>query len=147
MKNVWIIALVATMGSFTLAAQPEPRPINEKHSDMRDKIKKWSPEQHAELRAKKMALHLNLTDSQLEEIYLIELEMAQKRLDTLHRRRNISDLSPDELFEIKKMKLEKKSQLKEQFKAILTHEQYEKWERMHLRGASKTPHKAKHHRR
>tara|TARA_R110002020_G_scaffold474772_3_gene707279 strand:+ start:166864 stop:167301 length:438 start_codon:yes stop_codon:yes gene_type:complete len=131
MKKLILIILV--LFSCTLVAQSGPRKSKMKAGDAKEEIKDWSPEQRAELKTKKMALHLDLTEAQQNKIYAIELEIAKNRLAMKEKRAEKKELSSDERYEAKKKMLDAKLQIKEQYKSVLTAEQFEKWQKTHKR--------------
>jgi DNA-binding helix-hairpin-helix protein with protein kinase domain len=95
----------------------------------------FTPEQHAELRAKRMKLHLDLTDSQMKKIQALELKVAQEREKKMAERKAMKDAgvnkpSNDELFKMKSEMLDRQAAHKEAMKKILDEKQYEKWEGM-----------------
>ncbi len=93
-----------------------------------------SPEQIAELRTKKLALALDLSEKQREQIREIELSEAFERESRKEvRRERNSKPDADQRYEMINERLDKQLALKEQMKGILNKEQFEKWERLHAR--------------
>ncbi|MAZ71871.1 MAG: hypothetical protein CMC70_01870 [Flavobacteriaceae bacterium] len=129
MKKIVLIAIALI--SISVSAQHEKTHRKEHKKEMVEKMKDWTPEQKAEVATKKMTLALDLNEAQQKQVYAIHLETAKDRLKMKdNKEKNANEaLSPDELFELKKARMEKKIETKAQFKAILTAEQYKKWEK------------------
>lgn len=144
MKNLILIAIA--LFTITLSAQSGNHPRKGK-KEMVEKTKDWTPEQRAELATKKMALALNLTEAQQKNVYPIQLEMMKDRVQMRTKKENKSDLSSEELFDLQKARLEKQLKTKEQYKAILTAEQFEKWEAKHSRAKGRKQRRNSEHRR
>ena len=130
MKNLVLIALV--LFTYTVSAQRGDHPRKEK-KEMVNKMKDWTPEQKAELATKKLTLDLNLTEAQQEKIYPLQLEMVKDRVHMRAHKEKKSDLSSKELFEAQNERLEKQIDTQNKFKAILTADQFELWEKMKSR--------------
>ncbi len=141
MKNLVLIAL--TLFTFTLSAQPG-NPQRKGKKEMVEKMKDWTPEQKAELATKKLTIDLNLTEAQQKRIYPIQLEMLKDRAESRATKEKKTELSSKELFDTQNARLEKQIKTKEQFKAILTTEQFEKWEKKHARNKGKKRRKGPH---
>jgi len=113
----------------------------EKHSEKREQHKKGrmemmkdlSPEQMATLRTKKMTLALDLSNSQQDKIYAINLDTAKKRKHKMEAQKNTKGekpkLSSDEKYNLINTRLDEKIVLKNKVKSILNEEQFLKWER------------------
>lgn len=136
MKNLLLIAFA--LFTFALSAQPgHPR---KGKKEMAEKTKDWTPEQRAELATKKMTLDLSLTEIQEEKVAIINLEIMKDREKMRATQDKKSDVSSNERFNLQRARLEKKIKTKEQFKSILTPEQFEKWEKKHAKNnKSKRP--------
>jgi protein CpxP len=128
MKNLVLIALA--LFTFTLSAQPGDHPRKEK-KEMVDKAKDWTPEQKAELATKKMTLALNLSEAQQKKVYPIQLKIMKNRAQMRLQKDKKSELSSKELFDVQNDRLANKIKTKEQLKAILTAEQFDKLEKKH----------------
>ncbi|MDX1463117.1 MAG: hypothetical protein R3359_08675 [Marinirhabdus sp.] len=141
MKKILCIAFL--FSGLVLSAQTVKEAPHSQKKELREKMKDWSPEQHAELRSKKIALHLDLTAEQQAQAYEIELAQATKRANQKDKSKSHADMTPDELFELKQRRLDAKIQLKEAYKRILTPEQFEKLERSHGRRRGAKQHKSR----
>lgn len=93
-------------------------------------------EQMATLQGKKMALALDLTDSQIEQLYPIHLENAKLRKEKMTARETQKEAgtfkkpTDDELFELQNAMLDRKIAVQSQLKDILSDEQFEEWKKM-----------------
>lgn len=130
MKNVLIICLAL----FTFGMQAQ-RGNNEGNSQRNNNHKDYTAEQIAELRTKKMTLKLDLSEKQQEKVYNLNLQNA-KRIKA-----NKGKGKRDKSFEEKSAFLDDKIAEKKELKAVLTKEQFEKWEktmqhkkRKHMKG-------------
>ena len=132
MKKLVLIAFA--LFSLTISAQPGSHYEKGHKKEMAENSKDWSPEQRAVLATKKMTLALSLSEAQQHKIYPIHLEVSKERMAMRAQKEKKEELSSDELFERKNAHLEKQIQLKQQFKSILTPEQFEKWEAAHHKG-------------
>lgn len=126
MKNILLIAF--TLFTFILSAQ-SGNPQRKGKKEIAEKTKDWTPEQRAQLSTKKMTLDLNLTEAQEKKVGIINLEMMKDREKMRATKAKKSDLSSNELFELQHARLEKKIKTKEQFRSILTAEQFDLWEK------------------
>ncbi len=136
MKKVILLA-VFLAGFSTIAQHGERR--------HKDGFKNMSTEQIATLQTKKMTLALDLTDSQQDQIQSLHLEHAKLRKAKMaeHKAKKEtgekSELSSDELYAMKKARLDGAIAHKAELKNILTEKQFDKWEEM-------KPKKGKRHR-
>lgn len=80
-----------------------------------------TPEQRAERMTDRMAVELELTDAQKEQVYKIHLENAQKRQVEAEARRS-------EMQERREAMRAKSESQKSEIEAVLTPEQKQKWE-------------------
>lgn len=104
-----------------------------------------SPEQQATLTTKKMTLALDLNTQQVDKVYKIQLEQAQKRKDFMaeHKKEDRQELTKDQRFEIETKKLDHRIAVQREMKSILTAEQFELWRKMSHK--NKQSRKDKHH--
>jgi protein CpxP len=122
MKNVLIICLALL--TFSLQAQPG----NDEGKHHRNgKNMDYTPEQTAELRTKKMTLHLELNEQQEKKIYSLMLNKATKRKEKSGS--NKEEHKEEVSFEKRKEMLDNRIEEKKELKSILTKEQFDKWER------------------
>ena len=109
----------------------------------------FSPEEMAQLQTKKMTLHLDLTEAQQQKVMALNLENAKKRKESFDKRLAEKDnkerVKPTKEEKLERMnaKLDAQIAAKKKMKAILTAEQYTKWEK----SLSKREHGRKHMKR
>lgn len=122
MKTILVIMVAAL--TFNMSAQ------NEKHE--RDMLKDLNPEELAELKTKKMTLHLDLNESQQAEIKSIILEEAKLKQQQRSDRDKGKNSKPSKEEQLQRMndKLDREIEMKSKMKSILNEEQFEKWEQM-----------------
>ncbi len=129
-----LVVLLAVMVGVVATAQ---RPGHEKGD--RGNMKNLTPEQMATLQTKRMALALDLTDSQQKQIQSVNLENAAHRMekmDEMKERRESGEskkLSAEERYSMQIAMLDRQIAEKEKMKQILNKDQYAKWEKMKLR--------------
>ena len=96
-----------------------------------------SPEQIATLQTKKMALSLDLNESQQVKMKSILLEDAKSRKANMeeHKARKEEGKfpTPDERFAMLNERLDRQLKRKEKMQSLLTAEQYVKWEKAHMK--------------
>lgn len=93
---------------------------------------KFTPEQRAEIKTKKLTLSLDLTDAQANQMKNLQLELiTQKEKRKLAKKEN-ETLSNDEKYQHIIAVLDNKIAIKRRFQEILTPEQYKKWEKFRL---------------
>jgi hypothetical protein len=126
MKNLVIVFM--TLLSVASFGQENRIKRDEHRKDAHLKMSNLSTEQMAELATKKMALHLDLNESQQIAINEIELERAKKRKERHEAKENRKDYTEAERFEQKTEMLDAQIAHKKKIKSILTAEQYKKWE-------------------
>ena len=131
MKNVLLIALILV--GFAGQAQERGNGPRKEKNEMREKMKGLTPQQRAELRSKKMALHLDLNESQQKQVETLLVKQEEKKDAMRAQREEKKELSKDEAFALKSKMLDEQMEFKKQMKSILTKEQFEKFEksRMH----------------
>ena len=127
MKNGLLI-LILIMSVIGIAQNPKhekKRAQKELHQGMTD----WTPQQIADLKTKKMTLHLDLDKTQQSEIKKVILSQATARKELRKTNKKNKTPSIDEQVERKLQLLDEKIELKTKMKAILNAEQFEKWEK------------------
>lgn len=137
MKNVFVIALVLL--GFTLQAQPGPDRENFR-KEKREKMQDLSAEQRAILKTKKMALILDLSDNQQDQVKKLVLASEVKSDEMKRNRKEKKEISKEELFELRKQRLDQKLEMKRDLKTILTKEQMEKFEKSQIAKSLKREH-------
>ena len=135
MKKLLVIALAL----FTLngvAQEKRKKQVDRKQgSELR---KEMTPSEVADLKAKKMTLKLDLTDAQQKKAHTLFLNQAKVN-DELRKGRKAAKgekkekPSKDEFVIMQNQKLDQQIKMKREMKAILTPEQYAKFEKMQPR--------------
>lgn len=125
-KIVFMLALLIGIASF---AQRGEGP---KHKG--EALKDMTPEQIATLKTKRMALALDLSDDQQEEMMAVVIDQVNFRKEKMEERKALKEKdekpSADELFEIENARLDHQMTVQEKMKDILNEEQFEKWQKM-----------------
>ncbi|MEE9348814.1 MAG: hypothetical protein V3U80_02070 [Flavobacteriaceae bacterium] len=89
-----------------------------------------SSEQIATLKTKKMTLQYNLSDSQIDKIYALNLELIKAhRSKTKLTKEDRNKLSSDEKFQKQMARLDAQIATKKRFAAVLSEKQMEKFEK------------------
>lgn len=128
MKN--LILTMAMLLSLTTIAQQGNRERYHKKA-----LAEMTAEQVATLHTKKMALALDLTSKQQDEVLKINLEEAEfrkaKMAERKERKENNEAKRPtsDERFEMQNELLDRKLAQQEKLKKILTDEQFQLWKK------------------
>ncbi|OIQ28724.1 MAG: hypothetical protein BM564_08100 [Bacteroidetes bacterium MedPE-SWsnd-G2] len=131
MKILATIAL-ALITTSTFAQKPQHHQ-DRNHHDRMEMMKDLTPQEMAELKTKKMTLHLDLTDSQQKEMMALNLELAKTQKAKMQAREKQDkkpELSKEERLAKMNEKLDHQIATKKRVKNILDEEQFEKWERM-----------------
>ena len=128
------------MFSFGLYAQPGPGGDKGKHlKAKKELLQNLSPEEAANLKTKKLTLELNLSESQQNAIYDLELELAKARktkMEEFKQKKENGELekpSEEELYQRTIDRLDRQISHKKEMQQILDEEQFQKWERMSKR--------------
>ena len=119
MKKIMMIFMV--LATFGITAQN----TSEKREARKETKENFTPEQRAELRAKKMTLELNLDDSQQQKVKQLFVEMLKHN----PARSNMKEMTDEEKFEAKSARLDRRIAMKKQLKEILSEGQFTKWEK------------------
>ena len=96
-------------------------------------MQKLSAEEIATLQTKKMTLALVLNESQVNQVYQIQLAQAEKRKARREERKNAkenTEKSSKNRLERRNAQLDEKIALQNQMKTILTEDQFKQWRRM-----------------
>jgi protein CpxP len=116
MKKLLIIALLG-LGVFGFAQKEKEQ---------------YSPEQKAEIMSKKMRNSLDLSEQQTKEVKAVLLSKIEKNKELRDKFKAKKEsgvkLTKDERFEMQSAMLDEKAATKEDFKKILTPEQYARFE-------------------
>lgn len=123
MKKLISMALLTI---FTTMAHAQ-----EQNEPQKRQRQEFTAEQIAELKTKKMALALDLSDKQQRQIYEINKRNAIERKEKIESlkalRTEKKQLSSDQLFELKKSRLDKQLAQQAEMKKILNDRQFETW--------------------
>ncbi len=135
MKKLFIVGLL--MIGTSLFAQEKMT------KEPQVKMEKLTPEQRNTLHLKKLTLDLNLTPAQQKEMEKLIAERNAKKQTVNNEKRNLKEskvkLSPEERYAKRNQMLDEQIAFKAKVKAILSAEQFAKWEKRHEnnRGAMK----------
>ncbi|MGV8814874.1 MAG: hypothetical protein ACOH2D_13605 [Gelidibacter sp.] len=129
-KIVMIIIAVATL---QVSAQEQKREVRKQRMESKTS---YSPEEMAQLQAKKMTLILDLSDKQQKEMSAVFLEQAKLRQSKKEaylkskEKAEVKTWSKEERFKMANARLDQQIEMKKKMKSILSSEQYEKWGKM-----------------
>lgn len=123
MKKLMLIAL-ALLALQVNAQDNRPGYNGERGSKMKD----VSPEESANLKAKRMTLNLDLSEKQQDQVYQLFLKNEKERQEMREARQAQTERPSKE--EMESVRLDKQIEMKKQMKGILTQEQYTKWEKL-----------------
>ncbi|PCE65743.1 hypothetical protein [Sediminicola luteus] len=129
MKKTVVVLMALFMG-LTVMAQKKEGQMRKMH----DTFKDMSPEQVATLKSKKMALHLDLSESQTQQIKALEKERitemrAQHEARKAQKEKGEAQ-DADTRFKMMEARLDQQLAHQKQMKQILNAEQYEQWKKM-----------------
>lgn len=139
MKKLLIITLaLVTLNGF--AQQKDHKRMNKQnHSELR---KEMSPNDIAGLKTKQLTLKLDLTEAQQKEVHQVILEQSQTN-EKLRSQRQLKSKdqkekpSKEEMLKMKNDRLDQQIKMKRDMKAILSAEQYAKYESMNSKNKGK----------
>lgn len=138
MKKLVLIALAF----LAIQLHGQPQENKERHGKM-EAMKNFTAEEIAELKTKKMTLHLDLNEKQQKEIYALNLENASKRKAHMEQRKakresgEAQKPNKEERLKMMNAKLDHQIAMKAKIKTILNEEQFTKWEKAQARSNSK----------
>lgn len=143
MKKILILMLALT--SSVAFAQHGGRGYHKQDGHRAELLKELSVEQLAQLETKKLTLALDLNAAQQQEMLKVQTTIAQDKKAMFAEREarkaanETQKLTADQRFEKMDAALDKKIAIKTEIKAILSAQQFEKWERMqhHKKGRKK----------
>ncbi|GGD86877.1 hypothetical protein [Planktosalinus lacus] len=129
MKKLLIIALVlATTAGFSQDRERK----QEMQQKMKQEKQDFTPQQRADLKTKRLALHLDLTAAQQEEIKKLHLEMANERAEKSAKFQKNSEQTG--YYQKTNARLEMRKDYQDKMKTILTESQYNAWKENMKRG-------------
>lgn len=138
MKKIVVVAML--LAAATVMAQEGRK----KH--LRAAMKDLTPEQIATLHTKKMTLALDLNETQQKQVQALSLEHAKLRKVKMEERKVKKESgesekpTSEERYARQLERLDRQIVHKAEMKAILSPQQYEKWEKLHF---YKKKHRAK----
>jgi hypothetical protein len=129
MKKTVVVLMALFMG-LTVMAQKKEGQMRKKP----DTFKDMSPTQIATLKSKKMALHLDLSESQTQQVKTLEIERITQ-MRTQHEARKAQKkkgeaMDADTRFTMMEARLDQQLAHQKQMKQILNAEQYGQWKKM-----------------
>lgn len=120
--------------------------IAQDKKDRKDFLKELSAEEVATLKTKRMTLHLDLTESQQEQVKVLITEDT-KHKDSQRKKFEESKKnekpSKEERYAKENERLDRQIEMKKQMKTILNDEQYEKWNSLNSKKKQKKHQKRK----
>lgn len=129
-KHLIMMGLLATI--ITAQAQEErPERKDHKRENRKEMLQQLTPEQMAQLQTKRMALELDLNESQQRELMALNTELATKRKTKVEELRKKKaegkTLTAEERFSELNIKLDEELAVQAKMKKILNEEQYQTW--------------------
>lgn len=126
MKKIFGISILALLLTVSSYAQAKRNYVRQNEN--------LSTEQMAALQSKRMALHLDLNESQKNAVAALvqkQIEARNLQRESIRtKRQNGEKLTADERFALRNKQLDWQMAHKAEMKKILTNTQYEKWEKI-----------------
>ncbi|WP_298237930.1 DUF4890 domain-containing protein [uncultured Algibacter sp.] len=144
-----LVLIIVALLAIQVGAQEPKRDGHKKGQAM----KNLSAEEIANLKTKKMTLHLELNESQQKEIYDINLANATTRKAHMESRKakkesgDAQKPSKEDRLKMANALLDHKIAMKAKMKEILNEEQFAKWEKAQARANAKQKGKKKPHKK
>ena len=132
MKKLMLLLVVL----FTFSVQAQ-RGMDRHEREGGKRLENVSPEQMATLKSKQMMLHLDLSDSQYNKVYALELANVKEMKSKKEKSKKLLEMSKDEKFAAKEARLDAMIAYKKQMKSILDEKQYVKWQKIAAKKSSK----------
>jgi len=146
MKKLLSLAIALTLVTGVMAQEKRERRTLEKKKHSVERFKDFTPEQMAELRTKRMALKLDLSQAQQQEVLKLNKELAEKRKAGFEKfkeaRATKKEWTAEERFTFMNERLDARLAVQNKMKDILDENQYARWKKSYER-----PEKSFHHRR
>lgn len=117
---ILILALITTVG---FSQENEQR--KEMRQKMMQELQDLSPQQKAELTAKRLTLQLDLTEAQQKEVQKLQLEMISERENNKELRKAKAEETG--FYDKATARLDKRQEYQDKMKSILTESQYQTW--------------------
>lgn len=115
-----ILALITTIG---FSQEKEQR--KEMRQKMMQERQGLSPEQKAELSAKRLTLQLDLTEAQQKEVHKLQFEMISEREKNKELRK--TEAEENGFYDKATARLDKSQEYQNKMKSILNESQYQTW--------------------
>ena len=139
MKQLVVLAIVFL--SLNALAQPNEKPL--KREKAHQIMQQLTPEDHANLKTKRMTLHLDLNEGQQKKVYQLLLEQEINKQAFISERKNKkssdNEFNKEDFLKMQNERLDQQIAFKSKMKSILNDTQYEKFEK----GITKRTHQAK----
>jgi hypothetical protein len=128
MKTILFILLVAL--SLPVQAQEGK---GQQHRKGQHHQNDYSPEQQADLKTKRMALHLDLNEQQQKKLLEVNLSWAEKRTQSKEKwkaqKESAEKLDSDQKYALQSQMLDDQMNYQNEVKKILTEDQYAIWKK------------------
>ena len=135
MKKLVVIALAL----FTINGMAQEKRTNQGHKKGGSELmQQMTPSDIADLKTKRLTLNLDLNDTQQEKVHALILNQA-KANESFRKQRNQGKgennekPTKDEFVKMQKTRLDQQIKMKQEMKALLTADQYAKFEKMEER--------------
>ena len=148
-KTLSLLLLIFIVG--TTFAQDRPREKRgdqdrkERREDFRKAYENLTPDQIATLKTKKMALALDLTDTQQKDMLAINKDLATKHKAKMESFKEMKEKeekpTAEERFEMKNAMLDEQLAVQTKMKNILDEDQYKMWKRSQHKKHGKRNHR------
>ena len=122
MKTLMIIALAFIT---TIGFSQDRERNQEKRQKMQQEMQDLTPEQRAELKTKRLALQLDLSEAQQKQVLNLQLEMAKKRSAKKQEMKKKTEEA--NFYDKANKRLDFKTEYQNKMKAILSESQYNTW--------------------
>lgn len=121
------------VATLQVSAQEQKREVRKQRMESKTP---YSPEELAQLQAKKMTLKLDLSEKQqkeMSEVFLEQAKMRHSKKEAFVKSKDKTAAkvwSKEERFKMANARLDQKIEMKKKMKSILSSEQYKKWGKM-----------------
>jgi len=144
MKKTLLLTALILVSCISFAQQGPRGERSEKKG--KERMENLSPEQRADLKSKRMTLHLNLSDAQQKSAKQLILDQELKRENWKKDREKNKSLSEEAKYEKMQDRLDAEIEMKRQWKELLTAEQFERFEKIKLKNKRNKRNKDRKHR-
>lgn len=153
MKKLLSLAIALTLVTGVMAQEKKERRTARKMHSV-EQFKDFTPQQLAELKTKRMALKLDLSEAQQKEVLKLNTDLAEKRKAKMEKFKAAKDAkqekkewSADERFAFMNERLDAQLKIQHKMKDILSEDQYVVWKKSSERHKRSPRHKKRHYRR